>query len=132
VDHGRWRPAARNAGIEALDREARAGGELAPDLRARPDGRMGADRREGRKADADRGDVAQSDTVATIGSRSSIGAGRGSVSRGRASHTRRAPPITHPRAQRAPPGAPARATPAPARSEEKKENSAGPDYHVSL
>src|SRR5690606_41098579 len=93
---------------------------------------MGADRREGRKADADRGDVAQSDTAATIRSRSSIGSGGGSGSRGRASHTRRVPPFPHPRAQRAPPGAPARATPAPARSEEKKENSAGPDYHVSL
>src|SRR5690606_32033701 len=115
-----------NAGIEALDREARAGGELTPDLRARPDGRMGADRREGRKADADRGDVAQSDTAATIGSRSSIGSGRGSVSRGRASPPRRVPPFPHPRAQRAPPGAPARATPAPARSEEKRKTRLAP------
>src|SRR5690606_41416926 len=126
VDHGRWRPAARNAGIEALNREARAGGELAPDLRARPDGRMGADRREGRKADADRGDVAQSDTAATIGSRSSIGSGRGSVSRGRASPPRRVPPFPHPRAQRAPPGAPARAPPPPPPRGEKKKTTPGP------
>src|SRR5690606_40590541 len=90
---------------------------------------MGADRREGRKADAERGDVAQSDTAATIGSRSSIGSGRGSVSRGRASHTRRVPPFPHPRSQRAPPGAPPPAPPPPRPAVEKKKNHTAPPTH---